>query len=124
MHYILESFIVGIFSAFIYLVFNLFISNVFWLPFLIGFCKHLFGYLFLLQEYYCNYGCQNNTHYKKVKNNTLIIECILEGIIFLVLSNLFLINNQTIKYFSIGVFLHISSEYIGIHKYYCENRCV
>ena len=131
MHYLFESIYIGLYTSFIYLIIHFFIQNQLLLPFFIGFFKHIFGYLFSLHTYYCNYGyaCQNNkTKITKLNENitSLIIESFGEGILFMILSFLFykFIKIKIILYFFIGLFLHLLFEYLGIHKYFCKYKCI
>ena len=127
MHYIFESIIVGIYSIIIYLILNNFIKNIYLLFFLIGFVKHLFGYLLNIHNIYCNYGymCEKNIHKYAIYSNQIWIESILEGILYLFFGILLtkIIKNKIIVFFIIGVLLHITFEKIGVHNSFCKNRC-
>jgi hypothetical protein len=56
----------------------------------------------------------------------LIVESILEGGVFIILGLLLkvFIENRWILMFLLGFLLHVIAEYVGVHKYFCKNRCV
>jgi len=103
--------------------------------------KHFLGYVLGIQSYYCNYGYACNavkereeeidskqTAKNKVAYTTsyhLIIECIIEGIAYIVIGTIIntLITHKILVVFFTGFILHILSEILGIHTYFCENRC-
>ena len=133
MHYFIESILVGGYSLFVYTFLHLFsfkyIPNKYALLFVVGFCKHLFGYLFYLHALYCNYGyaCNKSTQYKKSKySNILIFESLIEGIMYVFLGIILglIVKNQYIIYFTIGWILHLMSELLQLHDCFCRKRCV
>ena len=137
MHYIFEAIFVGAYSYIIAIILSFCIIHKYYkysylLLFWTGFIKHFSGYLLGIQTYYCNYGCYKERKYQKNRkavNNTpgLIIESILEGIIYIVIGTII---TQFITYkhllstvFFTGLIIHILSELLGFHTYFCKNRC-
>ena len=143
MDYILESIFVGLYCSFIYFLFlqltmykvnNLYINLL-----VVGFMKHLLGYYFGLHTYYCNNGeaCllenKNKNNKIKYKANTkeLLLNSIKESFIFVlfgfglsfILTNLDKRVNRYILFFLLGFILHVESEFLGIHKIFCETNC-
>jgi hypothetical protein len=159
-NYVIESIAVGLYSLFIFYVLSQTTTinsktKATILLFTTGFLKHLLGNILQIHDYYCNngYACsflqlrenQTESPIKYISQNTtamLIIECIIEGIIFVILYNMILYifnqqlakqgqqsthgtkqrNNMTIV-FLIGFILHVLSEKTGIHTYFCKTRC-
>ncbi len=129
MNYVIESFIVGIYSIILCSITSNFIKNIYLLLFLIGFLKHLFGFIFNIHTLYCNYGyaCKKNYNSKyAIYSNKIWIESIIEGILYLFLGTILhkFIKNKIIVFFVIGVILHIVFEILNVHKSFCKNRCV
>lgn len=132
MHYILEAFIVGLYTCFIY-SFIIPFSNKFILFFCVGFFKHFFSYFLYLQTYYCNYGyaCGGKNVGKKTTNITILelfIQSIMEGFLFIIFGSLlyfviFLRKNKWLLFFMVGFILHIIFELLGIHIYFCKYKC-
>jgi len=132
MNYIFEAIFVGLYTTIIYIVlsFSFFnFKNIYMLLFLVGFIKHLFGYIFNLHSYYCKYGnaCINKTTSNSTEIN-VVIESLFEGILFIVLGYLLLISsylqkNKAFMFFCIGLSLHILFELLGIHNIFCRERC-
>ena len=133
MFYIIEALVVGLYTILMFYLFSLLNIdlNIFILLFLIGFFKHFFGYYIGLHYYYCNYGekCMNinDNHNDKYNSNSkiLIIDSIYEGLIFIYFGSIlkFIIKNRIVLFFILGFFIHILSEFIGYHKYFCINKC-
>lgn len=150
MYYIFEAIFVGIYSCSVALILSyLFVRKFLYLLFWTGIMKHFLGYVLGIQSYYCNYGYACNavkereeekekeekeqsdskqTTTNKVAYNTsyhLIIECIIEGIAYVVIGTIIntLITHKILVVFFTGFILHILSEILGIHTYFCENRC-
>ena len=136
MFYIIEALVVGLYTTLIYYLFSLLNIdlNIFILLFLIGFFKHFFGYYIGLHYYYCNYGekCMNdndndndNNHKYNSNPKILIIDSMYEGLIFIFFGSIlkFIIKNRIVLFFILGFFIHILSEFIGYHKYFCINKC-
>lgn len=144
MHYIFEAIIVGIYSVIIFFISSFFINSYnhnFIQLFIVGFFKHfLSGYL-KIHDFYCNYGysCYLNNDCKNGKcyanKDLLFFESLIEGILYLIVgfilieishSYLFLFFNfskNIYLYFLIGFILHLSFEYLQIHKYFCNTHC-
>lgn len=128
MHYAFESIFVALYSTIIYIILSIFIDNIYFLYFSVGFFKHFLGYFLKIQDYYCSYGyaCNHNSDYTvNIKNSEIFLESAFEGIIFLLLSAFLLlfIKNKIIVIFLIGLLLHIVYELSGIHKLFCKYRC-
>ena len=146
MYYIFESLLVGIYSLLIYLSFDLdFNANI--KLFMVGFVKHLLGYILKIHTYYCNngYAClkyqkqlhaskpsqHNNSNLKtkrvaKISIDSLFVESCFEGGLFVFLNLLLLklkIKNNYVRIFLLGVILHIIFEFLQLHMYFCK-RCV
>jgi len=160
-NYVIESIAVGLYSLFIFYVLSQTTTinsktKAIILLFTTGFLKHLLGNILQIHDYYCNHGSacsflqlrenQTESPIKYISQNTtamLILECIIEGIIFVILYNMILYifnqqlakqsqqsankqsqsrNNMTIV-FLIGFILHVLSEKTGIHTYFCKTRC-
>jgi hypothetical protein len=133
MNYIFEAIIVGMYNVCLFLIISKFIENNYILLFIVGFAKHLFGGYLNIHNFYCNYGyscylhndCKNGKCYDDKKY--LFVRSIFEGFIYLFLG-LFLIElpiklKNIYLYFLIGFILHLSFEWLGIHKYFCETYC-
>ena len=134
MNYILESFFIGIYSVIILYICRPFITNYYVLLLVVGFLKHLLGYYLYIHQYYCNYGdtCKKQHNSKKnyvATNYHIILDSLLESIMFLVLGSLLaliLTNPKQIYiiFFFIGVLLHIIAEKVGIHALFCKTNCL
>lgn len=111
---IYEAIIVGIYFEILFRIVTGIVKNtsVFTL-FVVGFLKHFLGYYLQLQSAYCYFHGKGKAHI----TYNFINECILEGFVFTILYSL--LPNA----FIIGIFLHLISEYIGIHKVYIKYRC-
>jgi hypothetical protein len=129
MNYLLESFFVGIYCCIIYLGLSYtdMTNHTYLMLFIVGFMKHFFGYFLKIHDYYCQYGCGSNKK-RSAKRNVIILagESILEGIVFIILGCLlsFFIKSKILLYFILGSVLHIISEKIGLHAYFCNERCI
>jgi hypothetical protein len=132
MYYIIESFFVGLYSSIIFLILNKIIKvEINLLIFLTGFAKHFLGMFLQIHTYYCNYGyaCkkQSTGLLSSKYTHMLLVECILEGIVFVLFYNVIkrIYNLKTIYIiFIIGILLHILAEKLKIHSSFCEKRCV
>ena len=121
---LLESLFIGVYVCVIFFVVSyVFYSNL-TLLFIVGFLKHFIGYYLKIQDYYCN-SCINNSK-SQVSMRDLFIESILEGGVFVIFGSLLkiFIKNQFLLMFLLGFLLHIVAEFVGVHKYFCKNRCV
>jgi len=88
--------------------------------FIIGFFKHLIGYLIGIETLYCNLikDTNDNNEYQ-IKSNYILFECLMEGLAFIYFGYLLKfikIENKILYYFLLGFSLHIISDYYGIHK--------
>ena len=131
MNYIFESIIVGVYGSIIFLLIRNFIKNIYLLLFLIGFIKHLFGYLLNIHMLYCNYGyaCSNKNKTSDkiaIYSNYLWIESIVEGLLYLFIGLMItkFISNKLIIVFIIGMLLHLIFEKLKIHNIFCKTRCI
>ena len=133
MNYIFEAIIVGIYSVLIFLIISQFIENKYNILFVVGFVKHMLGGYLNIHNFYCNYGyschlyndCKNGECYDD--KTYLFFRSILEGFIYLLLGSFIIELPITLKnvylYFLIGFILHILSEWLKIHKYFCKTYC-
>jgi hypothetical protein len=136
MYYIFESLLVGIYSLAIFICFDFgFNANI--KLFIVGFVKHLLGYVLNIHTYYCNHGyaClnyQKQLHLRakkriaKISMASLLIESCFEGCLFVILNLVLLklkIKNTYVRIFILGVMLHIIFELLQLHTYFCK-RCV
>ena len=136
MYYIFESIFVGIYSGVIAIILSFAIHNYYYLLILTGFIKHVGGYYLNIHTYYCNHGdaCMrmrngnnnNNVLISKNKPTQLIFESIIEGLAYIVGGVIcsFLIPNIYVSIFIVGIAMHILAELLGIHRFFCKNRCV
>jgi len=136
MHYIFEAIFVGIYSGVIAIILSFVLHNYYYLLFLTGFIKHVGGYYLNIHTYYCNHGdaCMrmrngnnnNNVLISKNKPTQLIFESIIEGIAYVVGGFIcsFLISNMYVSVFIVGIAMHILAELLGIHRFFCKNRCI
>ena len=154
-NYVIESIAVGLYSLFIFYILSKTTTinsktKATIMLFTTGFLKHLLGNLLQIHDYYCNNGSacsflqlrEKQTKYiSQNKIEMLIIECIMEGIIFVILYNmiLYILNQQLAKQgqqstnsksrnnmtivFLIGFIMHDLSEKTGVHAYFCKTRC-
>ena len=133
MNYIIESIFVGIYSAILYLFFSLFIGpsykNLYFLLIIVGFSKHLLGSFLNIHTMYCNNGeacvktLNQDTTYIASKIN-LFRDSLLEAISYLFLG--FILQNivkNMYLFFTIGFLLHLLSEILLIHTYFCKTYC-
>ena len=137
---IFEAIIIGLYSLFIGFfidIINLQIPLYIKL-FIIGYIKHILAYYLNLHTYYCNngYACKSNLSFVTdkrsiISNLDIFTESFFEGIVFIFIGRFihtFLvtylkINNQFLLFFLIGFTLHMLSEILHIHTFFCNNRC-
>ena len=127
MYYVLEAIFIGIFSLFLYFSLITIYKPIKDIPFLVllfilGFIKHLFGYIVGLETAYCK-------KYKSPSANAVfptLFDNLLEGIFFIILGSCLsiLIKKKYIIIFLIGFLLHIISELAGLHNYFINKKCV
>lgn len=136
MHFLLEAILVGIYTFIIFLCISFFpIHNIYVLLFFIGFVKHFLGYYLYFQQYYCKYGYACSQHKKqqdqkdqKTTFAELFGESCIEGLACIGLGTLllqipYLRRKERIIFFLLGFILHIISELLGLHSYFCKNKC-
>lgn len=131
MHYIIEAIFVGFYTLLLFLPFSYFIQNRWICFFLLGFFKHFLGSILRIHNYYCNHGYRCTINQKRENyvydKSFLMMECLLEGIYFLVMGFLFFHWYQKNPFFFIflfGFFTHLLAELVGVHKYVCQFICV
>jgi len=129
MNYLLESFFIGIYCSAIYLALSSsgITNNIYLMLFIIGFMKHFFGYFLKIHDYYCKY-CRGDNIKRRAKRNDMLLagESVLEGIVFIILGSFLSIflKSTVLLYFILGSGIHIISEKIGLHVYFCKERCI
>ena len=135
MHYFFESIFVGVYTLIIYTLLNSFIinKNINIILFIVGFFKHYLGHYLHLHTYYCNngYACKSNNKKSVISNLDIFTESFFEGIAFIFIGKFihtFLVtylktNNKFLLFFLIGFSLHMLSEILHIHTFFCNNRC-
>ena len=131
---LMESILVGIYCILLLSILQYFGLDYFELLFILGFSKHFLGYILGLHSLYCTNGasCKGMNYrdtvkcpgYEKkiIKPIYKFLESIVEGFVFLFLGFILQKNGIKNKYlivFFIGVFLHMFSEFIGLHSYFC-----
>lgn len=131
MNYIIEAIFVGIYTCFIYLIFSPFIKNFYLLLLVCGFFKHFLGSSFGLWTWYCNNGnaCSKILNQQFTYNAStlyLIRDSIYEAFIFLLVGTILghLIHKRIYLFLIMGFLLHIISELIGIHIFFCKTNCL
>lgn len=88
--------------------------------FVLGFLKHFLGGISGLHYYYCS--LQENSNYT-FSFQKLLLESILEGLLFYILYfKIFkdISDNNNVNIFIMTFILHISFEFLGIHKLFCS----
>lgn len=130
MNYIIESVFVGIYVSIIYLLFSPFIKNFYLLLLVCGFFKHFFGSSFNLWTWYCNNGqacvkVLSQDQYYISNTLYLLRDSIYESLIFLLTGTILsiIMKKGVLLFFIMGLLLHIISENIGLHKYFCKTNC-
>jgi F0F1-type ATP synthase assembly protein I len=143
MNYIWEAILVGIYEVFLFLLISHYIENFYILLLVVGFSKHIVGYILGIHTWYCNngYACINKLHqYNKNQNNNknndknkityvatsyhLIQDSIKEAIVHLFLGivmSYFL--SGSYLFFTLGLILHILAEKLGVHNNFCREIC-
>jgi hypothetical protein len=133
---IVEAILVGVYSIVIYLCLAPIFRPFPLLLFFVGFVKHIAGYLLNIHTMYCNCGeaCKESRPIDVAKESyvataepfRLFAESVLEGGIYLV-AGIFLflvLRNKWAIVFAIGTALHILSEWAGVHRQFCQHRCI
>lgn len=118
-HYSIEAIFVGAYCVAIFFA----LTNV--LPiktpllflFTFGFVKHFMGYLFQMHDYYCQ--CKGSI------GPRLLLESVGEGILFMAIGQIPFFNiTSPLSFFCAGFSLHILFEWLGLHRLFCEKRCL
>lgn len=132
MHFLFEAIFVGIYCDIIYLCLTKGIPHVSVLLFCVGFLKHLLGGLLQIHNYYCNYGyaCHRDGEYVSThKDLELFLAAIGEGVMFFIIGNIFIYGfayfkrNLLVLFFTLGLTFHILFELLGVHSFFCKERC-
>jgi hypothetical protein len=133
MNYIWEANLVGLYEVLLFLVISQYIENFYLLLLVVGFSKHILGYVFNIHTWYCNngYACINILKQNKNKKITyyassyhLLQNSLEESIITLFfgcLLSYFLYGPYL--FFALGIILHILSEKLGVHNKFCWKIC-
>jgi len=120
---LLESVFVGFYSLLMsILILNLFNFSMTINTFIIGFLKHFISGLFGLQQYYCSRYIKCD----KFDLKNLLLESIGEGLLYVIahfVISRFIVVNEHLSFFIIGILLHISFEGLGIHSSFCKSHC-
>ena len=109
---IIESTFVGLYTLVLKNYFN--INKIF----VLGFLKHFLGGISGLHYYYCS--LKNSIYTFSLQK--LLLESILEGILFYILYfKIFkdISDDKNLNIFVMAFILHISFEFLGIHKLFC-----
>jgi hypothetical protein len=124
MNLIIEALFIGLYSSVLSLFLFLFPKiNIYIYLFIIGFLKHLIGYYIGFHNYYCI----NNGKKSVLISNIIFKDSIKEGICFIMIGIIVirLLNlNLFISIFITGFLFHIIAEYIHLHKYFIDYRCI
>ena len=95
-----------------------------------GFFKHFLGSSVNIWTWYCNNGeacvkVLSQDQYYIANTFYLLRSSVYEAIIFLIVGTILhsIIKNLFLLFFIMGLTLHIISEKIGIHKYFCKTNC-
>lgn len=110
----IESTIVGLYTLVLRNYFD--VNKIF----VLGFLKHFLAGISGLHYYYCSLKENSNYIFSFQK---LILESILEGLLFYILYfKMFkdLSDDDNINIFVMTFILHISFEFLGIHKLFCS----
>ena len=131
---IIEAVFVGIYTLVLYCLLSIFIKKPILLFFVLGFTKHFIGDFVQLHTFYCNYGYACSYYFGKNnilhriserKEVVILIESILEGILFILICLLvfFFFHRKWYWFFIIGFLIHLSFEKLGIHSLFCKYQC-
>lgn len=146
-YFFIEVFLVGVYCTILafFLSLSMNISLIFF--FLLGFTKHILGFLLGFHDKYCNQGAaclekreKRGGQYRALATH-LLGESIIEGFWFLILGAIFLSicekwggiykkygtykeNYMLFFVFVMGGFTHILAEVFGLHDYFCEKNCL
>lgn len=116
-----EAAFIGFFTILLYYPFLL-LDNLVIQLFTVGFIKHLISYFIGIQDYYCRIY-KGDSYQSKPAN--IIIECLLEGLLFIYIGLLLskIIENRYLLFFLLGFSIHIISEFYGIHSIFLMYNC-
>ena len=121
MNLIIEALFIGLYTSILSLL-PLHKINIYIYLFIIGFLKHFIGYYIGIHNYYCN------IYNKSVLiSNKIYIYSIYEGIVFIIIGIIVkrLLNLNLFKtLFITGFLFHIIAEYIYLHKFFIDYRCI
>lgn len=118
-HYSIEAIFVGAYCVAIFfaLIQVLPIKNPLLFLFIFGFVKHFMGHLFKIHDYYCK--CKGTI------GPRLLLESVGEGILFMTIGQIPFFNiTSPLSFFCAGFSLHILFEWLGLHRLFCEKRCL
>lgn len=114
-HYSIEAILVGAYCVAIF--FALPIKTPLLFLFTFGFVKHFMGYFLQLHDYYCQ--CKGTI------GPRLLLESVGEGILFMAIGQIPFFNiTSPLSFFCAGFSLHILFEWLGLHRLFCEKRCL
>lgn len=114
-HYSIEAIFVGAYCVAIF--FALPIKTPLLFLFTFGFVKHFMGHLFKIHDYYCK--CKGTI------GPRLLLESVGEGILFMAIGQIPFFNiTSPLSFFCAGFSLHILFEWLGLHRLFCEKRCL
>lgn len=119
LHYSIEAIFVGTYCVVIFFALTqvLPIKNSLLFLFTFGFVKHFMGHLFQIHDYYCK--CKGTI------GPRLLLESVGEGILFMAIGQIPFFNiTSPLSFFCAGFSLHIVFEWLGLHRLFCEKRCV
>jgi hypothetical protein len=133
MKLIIEALFVGLYTIFIYFIIYFIESYtclchnyLYMIFFIVGFCKHWFGYYTGIQSYYCNTVNNSHTSYNVALPRNLLLYSIIEGFVFIFIATIlhFFIKSIWISLLFTGIIIHLLAEIIGVHKYFIKYSCV
>lgn len=101
---ILEAIVISIYTG----ILHIYIQDIF----ILGFVKHFLAGILGLHRIYCKYNYINE-HYNEIP--ILIIQSIIEGMLFVILYSL------NVNIYVIPFILHVVFEILGLHKQFCLN---
>lgn len=126
MNYLVEAILVGLFCVFLYWGLQ-WIKPFLLLLFVLGVLKHSLGYVSGLESLYCNYGeaCKaiHPLFRTEAYTDRLILESLMEGLVFALGGLLFYDTSKVYVVFLIGFVIHLLAEFSGLHTEFCEKNC-
>lgn len=121
MNLIIECLLIGLYTS-LFSILLFFKININIQLFIIGFLKHYLGYYIGIHDYYCS-----NKGKTKALKTKIVQDSIYEGICFILLGKTIIIifkQNYIMSLFITGFIFNLISEYIYLHKYFYDNRCI